>query len=183
MRRMAFALFGSIVYKIQTMKLANAIEGGLAGATTISLIGETLRKIEGKPAGTNGLNGKKFKKRLKKADHKKPQKALEQYIHLAGDVLGAASMLGFSSIGKKKNAVLRGALLGAAAGVGAILLDDFKQDKDNGKLNGHEGFPFVKLAKDSNVQKALEVAMFTIGGMIAGKLVQGNVKKKKKRKK
>jgi hypothetical protein len=99
------------------MKLASAIEGGLAGATTISLIGEALRKIDGKAPGVNGIKSKKLKKRFKKAGSKKNlAKSTEQYIHLAADLLGAASVLGFTSLGKKKNAVLRGALLGAAAG-------------------------------------------------------------------
>lgn len=164
------------------MTLASAIEGGLAGATTISLLGETLRKIEGRSAGANGVKGKKLKKRFKKAGSKKPHKATEEYVKLAGDLLGAASVLGFTSLNKKKNAVLRGALLGTAAGLGAVLLDDYSHKKQNSKINGHEGFPSTMLAKDTVMQKALEVGLFTVGGMIAGKLLQGSGKKKKRKK-
>jgi hypothetical protein len=165
------------------MTLASAIEGGLAGATTISLLGETLRKIDGKSPGANGIKGKKLKKRFKKAGSKKRHKATEEYVKLAGDLLGAASVLGFTSLGKKKNAVLRGALLGTAAGLGAVLLEDYSHKKDNDKVNGHEGFPSTMLAKDTVLQKALQVGLFTAGGMIAGKLMQGAGKKKRKRKK
>lgn len=62
------------------MKLASAIEGGLAGATTISLISETLRRLDGRAPGANGINGKKLKKRLKKAGSKK--KAQEQLSNI-----------------------------------------------------------------------------------------------------
>jgi hypothetical protein len=164
------------------MKLASAIEGGLAGVSTISLLGETLRKIDGRPPGANGIKGKKLKKRFKKANSKKPKKATEQYIRLAGDLLGAASVFGISSLGKRKNAVLRGALLGAAAGLGAVLLDDHKNDRDSEKINGHEGYPSTMLARDTTLQKALEVGLFTIGGMIAGKILKGSGKKKKRKK-
>lgn len=165
------------------MKLASAIEGGLAGATTISLISETLRKLDGRAPGANGIKGKKLKKRLKKAGSKKnPARATEQYIHLAGDLLSAASVLGFTSLGKKKHAVLRGALLGAAAGLGAVLLNDYNEDRHNDKANGHEGFPSTMVAKDPLLQKALEVGLFTVGGMIAGKIFQGSGKKKKRKK-
>jgi hypothetical protein len=163
------------------MKLASAIEGGLAGATTLSLLGETLRNIDGKP---HGINSKRIKRRFKKAgSKKKPIKATEQYIRLAGDLLGAASLLGFTSLGKKKNAVLRGALLGAAAGMGAVWLNDKTHDDHRDKVNGHEGFHATMEAKDTTLQKAMEVGLFTLGGMLAGKMLQGSGKKKKKRKK
>jgi hypothetical protein len=161
------------------MKLSSAIEGGLAGATTLSLLGETLRNIDGQ---SNGINSKKIKKRFKKAGSKrKPLKATEQYIRLAGDLLGAASLLGFTSLGKKKNAVLRGALLGAAAGLGAVWLNDKNHDGHNHKTNGHEGFHATMDAKDTTLQKAMEVGLFTLGGMLAGKMLKGSAKKKKKK--
>jgi hypothetical protein len=161
------------------MKLASAIEGGLAGATTISLLGETLRKINGKPSGTTGFNGKKLKKRFKKGKSKKPLKATKQYVRLAGELLGSTAFLGFSSLGKKKNAMLRGALLGTAAGLGAVLLND--HNKDEPGTNGHEGYPTLLPASDTMLSKALEVGLFTIGGLIAGRMVQGPGKKKKKK--
>ncbi len=161
------------------MKLASAIEGGLAGATTISLLGETLRKIDGRPAGSNGFNGKKLKKRFKKARSKKPLQASKQYIRLAGDLLGSTAFLGLSSLGKRKHAMLRGAILGTAAGLGAVLLND--NQKEGNKANGHEGYPSTMQATDAILQKAMEVGMFTLGGIIAGRLLKGSGKKKKKK--
>ena len=164
------------------MKLASAIEGGLAGATTISLLGETLRRIDGKPLGKNGIKTKRLKKRFKKAgNQKKPLEATKQYVQLAGDLLGAASVLGFTSLGKRKNALLRGALLGTAAGLGAVFLDNHTHDHRPNRTNGHEGYTATMMAKDTTLQKVLEVGLFTLGGLVAGKIVQAAGKKKKKK--
>jgi hypothetical protein len=161
------------------MKLASAIEGGLAGATTISLLGETLRKMDGHSSHLNAFNGKHLKKRFKKAKSKKPMRATKGFIELAGDLLGSTAFLGINSLGKKKNAMLRGALLGAAAGLGSVLLKE--NDRSDHRQNGHEGYPSTMLAKEPLLAKALEVGLFTAGGMIAAKVIQGVSKKKKKK--
>ena len=163
------------------MKLASAIKGGLAGATTISLLGETLRKIDDHSSRLNVLNGKGLKKRFKKAKSKNTGKATKEFIQLAGDLLGSTSFLGLSSLGKKKNAALRGALLGAAAGLGTVLLGD-KEERD-GKRNGYKEYSSSRLADDTVLTKAARVALFAAAGFVAGKLVKGRIKNKKKKKK
>jgi hypothetical protein len=163
------------------MKLENAIEGGLTGATTISLLGETLRKIDGNSSHHNVFDGKGLKKRFKKVKSKKSGKSTKEFIQLAGDLLGSTSFLGLSSLGKKKNAALRGALLGAAAGLGAVLLSD--NDEREEKEDGHKAYASSKLAEDTLLTKATHVALFTAAGFVAGKLIQGATKNKKKKKK
>lgn len=160
------------------MKVASALEGGLAGATTISLLTDTLRRINGHSSHVNLFNGKNLKRRFKKARSKKPLKATRQFIRLAGDLLGSTAFLGMSSLGKRKNAMLRGALLGTAAGLGSVLLN--RPDKHQ-KANGHEGYSPTGLAKDRLLSKALEVSLYTIGGLIAGKVIQRSGKKKRKK--
>ncbi|HYO22661.1 MAG TPA: hypothetical protein VER36_09655 [Flavisolibacter sp.] len=162
-------------------KLASALEGGLAGVTTISLLTETLRKINGNSSHLGLLDGGSLKKRFKKVRSKKRGKATKQFIRLAGDLLGSTAFLGLSSLGKKKNSMLRGGLLGTAAGLGSVLMNG--HDKQNGKSNGHEGYPATMLQKDQVLSKVLEVSLYTIGGLIAGKVIQGTSKKKKRRKK
>jgi hypothetical protein len=163
------------------MKLASAIEGGLAGATTISLLGETLRKINGQTSGVNVFDGKSLKKRFKKAKSNKKGESTKEFIQLAGDLLGSTTFLGLTSLGKRKNALLRGALLGAAAGLGSVLL----KEKDNKKHEKHgpDGRPTSSLAKDPLLAKAIEVGLYTAGGMIAAKLIQKASTRKKRKKK
>ena len=161
------------------MKLS-ALEGGLAGATTISLLTDTLRHINGDSSQKKLLSSKYLKKRFKKAGSKKPLKATKQFIQLAGDILGSSAFLGLTSLGKKKNAMLRGGLLGTAAGLGSVLLNGHDQEKE--KANGHEGYPYMLNRKNSMVSKALEVGLYTIGGLIAGKVIEGAGRKKRKNK-
>jgi hypothetical protein len=124
------------------------------------------------------LNGGNLQRRFKKASAKKPGKATKQFILLASELLGSSAFLGMASLGKKKNAVLRGALLGTAAGVGSVLLTDRKINED---VNSDEGSFLATEMKDPFVSKALEVALFAAGGALAGKLIQGAEKKKKKK--
>lgn len=159
------------------MKLSSAIKGGLAGASTISLLGETLQKMNGHSSQPNGIKGKSLRKRFKKVKSRKSGKATKQFIGLAGDLLGNASFLGLDKLTKKKNAVLGGALLGAAAGLGAVWLNDRDEEHSDGK----DGYPFTKMPKDPVLEKVLQVALFTVGGMLAGKLVKETSKKKKKK--
>lgn len=162
-------------------KLANALEGGLAGVTTISLLTDTLRRINGNSSNFHVFEGKRLKKRFKKVKSKKPLKATKQFIELAGDLLGSTAFLGLSSLGKKKNAMLRGGLLGTAAGLGSVLLNGHDHEEKR-KYNGHEGFHPTVRQQDQLVSKILEVSLYAIGGLIAGKVIEGNGKKKKRKK-
>jgi hypothetical protein len=161
------------------MKLAKAIEGGLAGVTTISLIGETLSKLDNNRSHGSFLNADNLRRRFKKASSKKAGKATKQFILLAGELLGSSAFLGMASLGKKRNAVMRGAALGAAAGLGSVLLRDRKNKKEG--MDGHEGYPLMMGVKDPLLSKVLEVGLFAVGGVVAGKLVQSAGKKKKKK--
>lgn len=156
-------------------KLANALEGGLAGATTLSLLTNTLRKIDGHNRHTTLFEGKKLKKRFKKAGSKKPLKAVGQYVGLAGDLLGSTAFLGISPLRKKKNALLRGAVLGTAAGLGAVLLRG-----DDDKSKRHDD-PLSEDPQNQLLTQVLEVGLYAIGGMIAAKVIESTGKKKRKK--
>lgn len=155
-------------------KFANALEGGIAGATTLSLLTNTLRKIDGNNGHTNLFDGQNLQKRFKKAGSKKPLKATRQYIGLAGDLLSSTAFLGITSLRKKKNALLRGAVLGTAAGLGAVLLRDNKKRK-------HATRGVDESSQNQLVSQVLEVSLYTIGGAIAAKVIQRGGKKKRKK--
>ncbi len=168
------------------MNIATAIEGGLTGATTLSLLQEALHKINtGTPRPLLHKSG--LIKQLKKNEGKNNSKTTELYIKLAGELLANAAFFGLSGLGKKKNAVLRGVLLGAAAGLGsAFLTGDDKEEKGkevnslkdmNGHINRHQG------ERDDMKKKILTVGLYTAGGLLAGmaiKKLDNNKKKKKK---
>jgi hypothetical protein len=160
------------------MKLASAIEGGLAGATTVSMLGEALRKID-EHSSADLFKGDSLIKTFKKAKSKKASKATKLWIKLASELLGSTAYLSLSSLGKKKNAALRGALLGTVAGLGFAVLNEHHHRKE--KASGHEGYPLVKLPANPVLAKAVQVALYALAGLIAGKMMQASGKKKKKK--
>jgi hypothetical protein len=153
------------------MKLANAIEGGLTGATTLTLLQEALHKLDsGAPRPLLHRSG--ILKELRKSGTGKKKKDSKLYIRLAGELLSNAAYFGLTGLGKKKNAVLRGGLLGAAAGLGSVFLTDNHED-DGPDLPGQ---------KESMKKKLLTVSLYTAGGLLAGLAVKKLNKKGKKRK-
>lgn len=71
--------------------------------------------------------------------------------------------------------MLRGALLGTTAGLGAVLLNGNDKDSDFSEGNHMNG-----VNKNELFSKAIEVGLYTLGGLVAGKVIQGPKKKKKK---
>lgn len=120
------------------------------------------------------FRGNSLVKTFKKATSKKSAKATKLWIKLAGELLGSTAFLSFSSLGKKKNAALRGALLGTVAGVGSVLLN--KQDRRKEKAVKLERFASPNQPADPALAKAAQVALYTV----AGKVVQAKGKKKKR---
>ena len=144
------------------MRFANVIEGGLAGATTLSLIQEALHTVDAKTPQPF-LHKSDALKKLKKNSGKKGGSA-KLYVKLAGELLSAAPYFGLSGLGKKKNTVLRGGLLGATAGLAIAFLNE--DEKDTNYLNGNSNG--IMSDKDALQKKIVTVALYTAGGMLAG---------------
>jgi hypothetical protein len=153
------------------MKLANAIEGGITGATTLTLLQEAITKIDPAKPGMKFLQKPGIIKKLRKKS-KNGEDQTKLYIDLAGELLSSAAYYGLTAIGKKKNAVLRGGLLGVAAGLGSILFNHAEKDE------------FTDNGENEWKQQAITVALYTAGGVLAGmatkNLTKGRKKKKKK---
>lgn len=139
------------------MKLSNAIEGGLTGAATLLLLQQTLRKIDIKAAEATWLKKNKLVKYLKRHGIKNSGNNSKKYVQLAGELLSNAAYFGLIGTGKNKNAVLPGGLLGAVAGLRAAFMpeDDEADPTEN---------PTKK--------KILTIALYTLGGLLAGKAMQ-----------
>lgn len=164
------------------MKLANAIEGGLTGATTLTLLQEALHKIDTK-SPRPFLNKSGIIKELKKAGNKGNKNKL--YVKMAGELLTSAAYFGLAGFGKKENVILRGGLLGAAAGLGSAFL----QDNEEKVEQIDEAMVDNKLQHNSTKSKILTVTLYTVGGLLAGAAIKrfnegskGKKTKKNKRK-
>ncbi|OLY93972.1 hypothetical protein SAMN05444008_12536 [Cnuella takakiae] len=160
------------------MKIADVLESGITGVTTLSLIQEALGKMNGDEPHTM-LHKSDTIKQLQKGK-KSGKKSKELYVNLAGELLGHAGLFGLSGLGKKKNAILRGGLLGAAAGLAIAFLDN---DNDTSKQAIHADGRMYDAEAEAMRQKIVTVTLYTLGGVLAGAAIKAmNNKKIKKTK-
>lgn len=104
-------------------KTAAALSGFI-GACTLTLIHESVRRIVPAAPRMDILGMRAIARTLRKADVTPPDPEPLHAIALVGDVLSNSayySLVGAGN-GEGDGALLRGTLLGAAAGVGAVLL-------------------------------------------------------------
>ena len=129
---------------------------GLAGAVVLTVVHESLRRFVPDAPRMDVLGMRSIEKLMAKADAEPPQDKDELHTWaLAGDVL--SNSLYYSLAGTGKSAWWRGAALGAAAGVGAVLLP--------GPLGlGEE--PSNKTTKT----QAMTVGYYLLGGLVAAAL-------------
>ena len=151
--------------------MTHALEGGLAGATALNLLHEAIDKIGPKAVKPRLLHSPGTLKKIKKYSHRKGPKPLKFYIRLATEFLASMGYFGLPGFGKKKNALLIGGLLGAAAGFGVAFLNQPDDAAGTGKAEGTN--------KDEIWNKLATMALYTAGGLVAG----GVVKKLKKKRK
>lgn len=159
--------------------MADVLEGGIAGVSTLSLIQEALGKWDSKEPKT-ALHQSDAIRQLQKGK-KKGRKSKELYVNLAGELLGHAGLFGLTGLGKKKNAVLRGGLLGAAAGLAIAFLDD--DNTDNRQQAYHADGRMVDAEEEAIRRKIITVVLYTLGGVVAGAAIKAiNGKKIRKSK-
>jgi hypothetical protein len=130
-----------------------AMAGGLAGACVLTLVHETLRQVVPNAPRMDVLGMRSISKIMEKVGEEPPKD--EEQLHtwsLVGDVI--SNSLYYSLVGSGKGAWWRGALLGSAAGAGAVLLP--------GPLGlGEE--PSNKTTKT----QAMTVGYYLLGGLVA----------------
>src|SRR5438270_6272850 len=95
------------------MKIPKVIEGGLTGVATLGMLQEALHRADHK--SPRPFMHSDVLKTLRK--NKEGAASSKLFIRAASELLADTALFGFSAIGKKKNAVLRGGLVGAGAGL------------------------------------------------------------------
>lgn len=105
--------------------LLAALGSGLAGAATLNVIHETVRRIRPEDAPRMDVLGRRSIARgMEMVGVTPPSKGKLQGLALAGDLL--ANSLFYALVGAgsptPRRALLRGAALGSAAGIGAVVL-------------------------------------------------------------
>lgn len=147
------------------MKATTALAGGLAGATAVTLIHESIKAVVPEAPRMDRLGMQALAKTLRKANQKVPPEQTLFTMTLVGDLLSNALYYSAAGIGSEKNLWVRGSLLGLAAGIGAVVLPE----------------PMGLNKQHSN--RTLSTKVMTVGLYVAGSLVTTAVIKLLNRKK
>ena len=106
------------------MRTTSSLIGGLAGAATVTLLHESIRRVVPEAPRMDRLGMPAISKGLKKAGRRVPKETELFTVAMAGDLVSNAIYYSTAGIGNEKNIWIRGGLLGLAAGLGAVLLPE-----------------------------------------------------------
>jgi hypothetical protein len=134
------------------MKISSAL-GGLAGACTLTILNESVKKLD-KDAPRLDLLGMNAAAKLIKGSGLNPSTRQLRSVSLGGDLISNSLYYGMANAGDNKHTLMRGAVLGLSAGVSAISL---------AKPLGLD----ERVVSASAKTKALTIAWYLIGGLVA----------------
>lgn len=136
------------------MSILKSMVGGLAGACVLTLVHETVRRTIPNAPRMDILGMQAIAKGLRMTGHTPPKS--EEKLHtwaMVGDVV--SNSLYYSFAGTGSSALKVGAVLGAAAGAGAVLLP--------GPLGLSE-----EPSNRTPETQAMTVGLYLLGGLVAG---------------
>lgn len=136
-----------------------SVIGGLAGAGALTLVNETVRRIDKDAPRLDLLGMNAAAKIVKGSNFKTPAFAQNLFpAALAGDLISNTLYFGMAQGETKAKTLVRGALLGLGAGVAAVTLP---------KPLGIDGQPKAEPAKTN----AMTIAYYVLGGLVAAAMI------------
>ena len=103
------------------MKVSTALVSGLAGATTLTIVHEIMKRVDPKAPRMDLLGMNAISKMMLKSHKTPPDRKTLFFITMAGDLVANALYYSLTGVGRKGH-WLKGTLLGTAAGIGGVLL-------------------------------------------------------------
>jgi hypothetical protein len=100
----------------------DALVSGLAGAVALTLIHETARRVLPDAPRMDTLGRRALARGFEALGREPPRRDALQGLALAGDLASNTLYYALVGVGGAAGAAVRGAVLGAAAGVGAVVL-------------------------------------------------------------
>jgi hypothetical protein len=149
------------------MHAIKALEGGLAGAGALTLIHETVRRVVPTAPRMDLLGMQAIAKIVRSYGKNPPNEKNLFYITMAGDVVSNALYYSLAGAGNKENRIWKGALLGLAAGIGAVTLP-----KPMGLNPAH--------SNRTVTTQIMTVAWYTIGGVVSALVMKALEQKETK---
>lgn len=138
---------------------AVSIMGGLAGAAALTVVNETVKRIDSDAPRLDLLGMNAAAKILKGSNIKTPAFAQNLFpAALAGDLISNTLYFGMAQAETKKKTLIRGSLLGLGAGIGAVTL---------AKPLGVEANPTAQPLK----KNVMTIAYYVLGGLVAAAMI------------
>lgn len=128
---------------------------GLAGAVALNILHETYKRLDEKAPRIDLVGEEALSKAIKQTGNQPPAGDKLFTATLAADVISNTLYYSLIGMGNKKNIMLRAAMLGTVAGIGALTLT---------KRLGLSDAPVTKSTKT----KMLTVAWYFAGAMVTG---------------
>lgn len=136
------------------MNAESAIEGGITGATTLTILHEIVRALDKDAPRMDELGMQAISKLFEMANIQVPDDDKLFFLSTAGELLSNSLFYSLAGAGAKNNVWLRGILLGLAAGIGAVVLPD--------KLGLND-----QASNRTGKTKFMTVTWYLVGGVVA----------------
>ena len=137
-----------------TSRLAHALIGGFTGALALTVLHETARRLSPKAPRMDKLGRRAIARGLESIGVEPPSRDVLQAEAMIGDVLTNGLMYSLVGLGKPETALIRGAVIGGAAGLSTLFLP-----------------PLLGLGpgpdKTNPETRAMAVAWYFAGGIVA----------------
>jgi hypothetical protein len=134
------------------MRFAKALASGLVGALALTLINETARRVVPKAPRAEQMGMRWVAQKFRKADQPVPDRKSLYWMAFLDDIVSNTAYYSLVGAGNPRRSWLRGLLLGAGGGLGAVVLPP--------KLGLGEG----PTARTTETQ-AMTVGWYLIGGL------------------
>jgi hypothetical protein len=136
------------------MSATSALGSGFAGACALTLLHETVRKTVPDAPRMDVLGERALVKMMRNADVEPPHGNALYRATLAGDLVSNGLYYSLVGVGNPAGAFVRGALLGLAAGIGAVTLP------------GPMGLG-TSPSRRTNATALMTVGLYLVGGLAA----------------
>jgi hypothetical protein len=147
------------------MKLLPSLAAGFAGAVALTALHEVARRLRPHDAPRMDVLGERgLRKILNLADLPQPSEGQAYTATMLGDILSNGFY--YTVVGSGKHSLQRGLALGVAAGIGGVVLP------------GPMGLGEAPSNRTPQT-KAMTVAWYTVGGLVAGAVAQALRKQRK----
>ncbi len=140
--------------------LVTPLLSGLAGAIVLTFIHETARRTANEAPRMDTLGRRSLARGLEAVGIEPPPHDELQALALAGDIVSNTIYYALVGVGSPEHALLRGAVLGGAAGIGAVVLPPYLG-------LGHRPRGVTPRTK------AMTIVWYLAGGLAAGAAFRG----------